>query len=77
MVSILKEVYGPVSVISATTQDSIYEDNANRSIQLFLDENAEQDRKIVERQLQLAAVATLTCKRRRTHKKEAEGTRRN
>ncbi|MBI1289510.1 MAG: hypothetical protein GC178_18230 [Flavobacteriales bacterium] len=55
MVSILKEVYGPVSVISATTKDSIYEDNANRSIQLYLDENAEQDRRIVERQLQLAA----------------------
>lgn len=55
LVSTVKEVYGPVSVISATTKHAIYEDNANRSIQLYLNESPDQDKRIIERQLQLSA----------------------
>ena len=73
MVSILKEVYGPVSVISATTKDSIYEDNANRSIQLYLNENAQQDKRIVERQLQLAA-GNIDLQKEELTRKKLKGT---
>lgn len=40
-------VEGPVSVAGCTTRESVYEDNANRSFLLYLDESAEQDEKIM------------------------------
>ena len=40
-------VEGPVSVAGCTTQESIYEDNSNRSFLLYIDESAEQDIKIM------------------------------
>ncbi|MGB3947586.1 MAG: hypothetical protein WBM13_06360 [Bacteroidia bacterium] len=40
-------VEGPVSVAGCTTQESIYEDNANRSFLIYLDESKEQDEKIM------------------------------
>jgi predicted transcriptional regulator len=43
-------VEGPVSVSGCTTQESVYEDNANRSFLLYLDESAEQDAKIMQYQ---------------------------
>jgi predicted transcriptional regulator len=43
-------VEGPVSVAGCTTQESVYEDNANRSFLLYLDESAEQDVKIMNYQ---------------------------
>lgn len=40
-------VEGPVSVAGCTTKESIYEDNANRSFLIYLDESPEQDEKIM------------------------------
>jgi len=40
-------VEGPVSIAGCTTQESIYEDNANRSFLIYLDESKEQDEKIM------------------------------
>jgi len=48
-------VEGPVSVAGCTTQESIYEDNANRSFLLYLDESAAQDEKIMIYQRALSA----------------------
>jgi len=43
-------VEGPVSVIACTTKESIYEDNANRSILIYLDDSKEQDERIMNYQ---------------------------
>ncbi|WP_234859483.1 hypothetical protein [Aquimarina aquimarini] len=43
-------VEGPVSVSGCTTQESIYEDNSNRSFLLYIDESSEQDKKIMHYQ---------------------------
>ncbi|MFC0346023.1 hypothetical protein [Epilithonimonas hispanica] len=48
-------VEGPVCVAGCTTQESIYEDNANRSFLLYLDETPEQDEKIMAYQRKLSA----------------------
>ncbi|MFK7033387.1 hypothetical protein [Flavobacterium oreochromis] len=40
-------VEGPVSVSGCTTQESIYEDNSNRSFLLYIDESQKQDEKIM------------------------------
>lgn len=48
-------VEGPVCVAGCTTQESIYEDNANRSFLLYLDETSEQDERIMEYQRKLSA----------------------
>lgn len=48
-------VEGPVSVSGCTTQESIYEDNSNRSFLLYIDESHEQDEKIMQYQRQLSA----------------------
>lgn len=48
-------VEGPVCVAGCTTQESIYEDNANRSFLLYLDETQEQDEKIMDYQRKLSA----------------------
>ncbi|MBU2019067.1 MAG: hypothetical protein KJ941_05425 [Bacteroidetes bacterium] len=40
-------VEGPVSVSGCTTREHIYEDNANRSFLIYLDESEEQDQKIM------------------------------
>lgn len=48
-------VEGPVSVAGCTTKESIYEDNANRSFLLYLDESKEQDEKIMQYQRSLSA----------------------
>lgn len=48
-------VEGPVSVSGCTTQEQIYEDNANRSFLLYLDESPLQDQKIMEYQRALSA----------------------
>ncbi|NTW32625.1 MAG: hypothetical protein HGB12_08385, partial [Bacteroidetes bacterium] len=46
-------VEGPVSVAGCTTQESIYEDNANRSFLIYLDESKEQDERIMNYQRKL------------------------
>jgi hypothetical protein len=48
-------VEGPVSVIACTTKESIYEDNANRSILIYLNDSKEQDEKVMLYQKQKRA----------------------
>ena len=43
-------VNGNVTVAGCTTQEAIYEDNANRSFLIYIDESTEQDEKIMEYQ---------------------------
>ncbi len=48
-------VEGPVSVSGCTTQEQIYEDNANRSFLIYLDESPEQDARIMDYQRKMSA----------------------
>lgn len=48
-------VEGPVSVAGCTTKESVYEDNANRSFLVYLDESKEQDKRIMEYQRRASA----------------------
>lgn len=48
-------VEGPVCVAGCTTRESVYEDNANRSFLIYIDESHEQDEKIMSYQRKLAA----------------------
>jgi len=48
-------VEGPVCVAGCTTKEYIYEDNANRSFLLYLDESQEQDEKIMAYQRQISS----------------------
>jgi hypothetical protein len=45
-------VEGPVCVIACTTKESVYEDNANRSIMIYLNDSKEQDEKVMNYQKQ-------------------------
>lgn len=47
-------VEGPVCVAGCTTKEHIYEDNANRSFLIYLDESQEQDEKIMNYQRQIS-----------------------
>jgi predicted transcriptional regulator len=49
------KVYGPVSIAGCTTHESLYEDNANRSFLIYLDETSGQDEQIMEYQRKLSA----------------------
>lgn len=49
------KVEGPVCVSGCTTKESLYEDNANRSFLLYLDESREQDQRIMAYQRKLSA----------------------
>src|SRR5579859_7402316 len=48
-------VEGPVSIAGCTTKESIYEDNANRSFLIYIDESKEQDEQVMEYQRKLSA----------------------
>lgn len=48
-------VEGPVCVAGCTTKEQIYEDNANRSFLLYLDESEQQDQNIMDYQRQISA----------------------
>ncbi len=48
-------VEGPVCVAGCTTKESVYEDNANRSFLIYLDESPEQDARILDYQRKLYA----------------------
>ena len=48
-------VEGPVSVAGCTTQESIYEDNSNRSFLLYIDESEAQDQRIMDYQRLISA----------------------
>jgi predicted transcriptional regulator len=43
-------VEGPVTIAGCTTKESVYEDNANRSFLLYIDESKEQDDKVMDYQ---------------------------
>ena len=49
------KVEGPVCVAGCTTRESLYEDNANRSFLIYIDESEEQDEKIMTYQRKLSA----------------------
>lgn len=49
------KVNGPVTVAGCTTQESIYEDNANRSFLIYVDESEAQDERIMNFQRSLSA----------------------
>ena len=53
--TITLNVEGPVCVSGCTTRESLYEDNANRCILLYMDGSAEQDKKIMDYQRKLSA----------------------
>lgn len=48
-------VEGPVCVAGCTTQESIYEDNSNRSFLLYIDESEAQDERIMDYQRAVSA----------------------
>jgi predicted transcriptional regulator len=48
-------VKGPVSIGGCTTNEHIYEDNANRSFLIYLDESEAQDERVMEYQRKLSA----------------------
>lgn len=48
-------VEGPVCVAGCTTKEHIYEDNANRSFLIYLDDSKEQDQRIMDRQKLVSA----------------------
>ncbi|WKK80383.2 hypothetical protein QYS47_32610 [Marivirga arenosa] len=48
-------VEGPVCVAGCTTKESLYEDNANRSFMIYIDESRGQDEKIMAYQRKLSA----------------------
>jgi predicted transcriptional regulator/predicted DNA-binding protein len=48
-------VKGPVSIAGCTTSEHVYEDNANRSFLIYLDESEAQDEKIMQYQRMFAA----------------------
>jgi hypothetical protein len=49
------KVEGPVSVAGCTTQEAVYEDNANRSFLIYIDESSQQDERIMEYQRKRSA----------------------
>jgi len=49
------KVEGPVCVSGCTTKESLYEDNANRSFLIYIDESREQDNKIMDYQRAMSA----------------------
>jgi hypothetical protein len=53
--SIQLVVEGPVTIAGCTTKESLYEDNANRSFLIYIDESKEQDEKVMEYQRKLSA----------------------
>lgn len=48
-------VEGPVCIIACTTEESIFEDNANRSLLIYLNDSKEQDEKVMDYQKRLRA----------------------
>jgi hypothetical protein len=53
--TVMFKVTGPVTVAGCTTQEKIYEDNANRSFLIYIDESAEQDEAIMNYQRKKSA----------------------
>lgn len=49
------QVEGPITLAGTTTKEKIYEDNANRSILIYLDNSSKQQQAIIEYQQKLSA----------------------
>lgn len=49
-ITITKKVEGPVCIGACTTSEQVYEDNANRSFLIYLDDSEEQDKRIMDYQ---------------------------
>ncbi len=58
-------VKGPVSIGGCTTSEHIYEDNANRSFLIYLDESEAQDERIMDYQRKLSAGKTDSTEQQR------------
>jgi len=68
-------VNGPVTVAGCTTQEKVYEDNANRSFLIYINETAEQDEKIMEYQRKRSA-GTINTEEERNIKQLLQNTQR-
>src|ERR1700752_246962 len=49
-ITITKKVEGPVCIGACTTSEQVYEDNANRSFLIYLDDSEQQDKRIMDYQ---------------------------
>src|SRR5690606_32929501 len=49
------KVHGPVCIAGCTTKESLYEDNANRSFLIYLDESEQQDERVMDYQRKISA----------------------
>ena len=66
--SIQLVVEGPVTIAGCTTKESIYEDNANRSFLIYIDESKEQDEKVMQYQRKHSAGKVDTSEQQTTVK---------
>ncbi len=69
------KVKGPVTVAGCTTQESIYEDNANRSFLIYIDESKQQDENIMSYQRKKSA-GTVNSEEEKTIKALLQNTQR-
>lgn len=69
------KVNGPVTVAGCTTQESIYEDNANRSFLIYIDESKAQDENIMHYQRKKSA-GTVNSEEERQIKELLQNTQR-
>jgi energy-coupling factor transporter ATP-binding protein EcfA2 len=68
-------VNGPVTIAGCTTQEKVYEDNANRSFLIYINETAEQDERIMEYQRKKSA-GTINTDEERNIKQLLQNTQR-
>lgn len=73
--TIMVKVNGPVTVAGCTTQEKIYEDNANRSFLIYIDESKEQDENIMQYQRKKSA-GTVNNEEEKTIKELLQNTQR-
>ncbi|MBS0646373.1 MAG: hypothetical protein JSR97_07250 [Verrucomicrobia bacterium] len=73
--TIMFKVNGPVTVAGCTTQESIYEDNANRSFLIYIDESQAQDEAIMNYQRKKSA-GTINTEEERQIKQLLQNTQR-
>jgi predicted transcriptional regulator len=68
-------VEGPVCIAGCTTQEKIYEDNANRSFLIYIDESKEQDERIMDYQRKKSA-GKINTEEERQAKKQLQNVQR-
>ena len=67
--TIKQRIVGPVCIAGATTMDELYEDSANRSFLLYLDQSTEQTNRILEYQRKLFSGAIDSYKQEKVRAK--------